>query len=576
MDIWETLIAVAEKQSVLCLLDHVERNNLQNAVTENGKCILSIALERNWPPLVVNEMLKAGCNVDLWRDEDGNTLLHYAVKKKCSTKIFKLLVSAVDAATIHTPDRLGRTVLHVCCTMIGDAYTKYAQIVLDRGGSLYTLTKFCGRNCLHLAVMSANISMIKSLITDKRLLNARDLFQRSPIFYAKEYEVLKTLVRSCRDTIDFWLYDNAGISVLNAVTMHYEPHEHEIYKCVRLFYKYDLLDNPMHGHVFSNVTRARSLVRWAAVRTYIKTHKFTKERNTCYLYQVAKKLNISPLTKMSVKQVYRSVCQLVFQPGITRIPTINDESLTAEKIGEIPSEYLVIVQQNNKNYFFDWRNISQLENTNAWTKEKFTPVDLFVIQQRNVVLDAIGVTNYKRPEHTTQLICCRLESIIATDFFINANTYRVSWLFEEVRKNPSLSFFDFPRTPDGIVNLFDKNCTGYTALRELKMIVELRCKFESIVFDLREMLDVACDTAFESVTDVHFATFCRWYHEEEAIKRLISPKTIRLLVSNDAGITLKRLYFVEALRVIGTVSLVIDRRKIRQRALMLSDDIICS
>ncbi|NP_955923.1 nuclear factor of kappa light polypeptide gene enhancer in B-cells inhibitor, alpha b [Danio rerio] len=113
-------------------------------------------------PLIVEQLLKAGCDASLV-DDHGNTALHIACRKG-SLACFGLLTQGCSqhlSAILQTPNYNGQKCIHVVAIQ---GYLSLLESLIQLGADINAQEQCNGRTALHLAVDLQNFDMVKLLI----------------------------------------------------------------------------------------------------------------------------------------------------------------------------------------------------------------------------------------------------------------------------------------------------------------------------------------------------------------------------------------------------------------------------
>ncbi|XP_043119320.1 nuclear factor of kappa light polypeptide gene enhancer in B-cells inhibitor, alpha b [Puntigrus tetrazona] len=114
-------------------------------------------------PLIVEQLLKAGCDASLV-DDRGNTALHIACRKG-SLACFSLLTQGCRQqlpAILQTPNYNGQKCIHV---VANQGYLSLLESLIQLGADINAQERCNGRTALHLAVDLQNFELVKLLIT---------------------------------------------------------------------------------------------------------------------------------------------------------------------------------------------------------------------------------------------------------------------------------------------------------------------------------------------------------------------------------------------------------------------------
>jgi len=575
MDLWNELIVTGQQKSLASLVQFVEFHKLTRALSPTGECVLSIALSNFWSYATFDELIGLGCMVDEWYDREGGSLLHRAIELKIPSSIFRLIAQTMDHSTLYRFDYQSLTALHRCCINVGRIYQKYTLILVEQGISLHTTTNKDRFNALHLCIAANNQDLITVLTQNGTLINKTDIFQRTPLFYANDYQTLKYIVRSHRDQINFWQVDINGTTMLNFLCSRYSVNDYNLYRVVKLFYKHDVLEDSLCTSPLKNIRRVRALVFWAQLRKYVRTHKFFTEKNPFYLKTIAHKLGVSRINKLTHKSLYYIICSIVLQPDVLQQRYVNELSLTADKLHEIPSEFIFGVYENDKNYFFDLRNVIQMSPKNHYTQSYYDSLTLEQLRHRRYVLNTIGVDQTPNLDNV-DLLSWRLEGVLDKNYIVNADIHRIQWFFEATRMSKNMNYIETSQSVCGLIELFLENSTSRELIRNLRTLIHVRQKYEHNILELQQRLELATKSAMEQVGHTEFMALCTLYHEDENIRQIIPHAHMLLLHSDVASSHLKKIHLIDALLILSRSGLVEAGRIIRSRVLFVSHDIICT
>ncbi|RXN27338.1 NF-kappa-B inhibitor alpha-like protein [Labeo rohita] len=114
-------------------------------------------------PLIVEQLLKAGCDATLV-DDHGNTALHIACRKG-SLACFGLLTHGCRQqlpAILQTPNYNGQKCIHVVAIQ---GYLSLLESLIQLGAEIDAQEQCNGRTALHLAVDLQNFELVKLLIS---------------------------------------------------------------------------------------------------------------------------------------------------------------------------------------------------------------------------------------------------------------------------------------------------------------------------------------------------------------------------------------------------------------------------
>lgn len=574
MEIWTDISHLGESRSIDALISYIQVHSLHNAIGPNNESVLSLAVQNHWKPSVVEALIKGGCDPSCWVSAQGNTLLHQAVIERVSLSSFKTLVQAVDKSILYKYNSRGLTVMHLCMEVANGETTKYAKYLIECGVSLYTRTQYEGRNCLHLAVLKDAKNLIADLMVDQTLLNMRDAYQRTPIFYASSYDTLKLMISKGRVSINFWVKDQDDLSILLYLTKG-KTAARDLYKTVRLFNKWDLLDWYMEGGVYDQVPVTRAVVRWARIKNLVKNLRIYRERNMHYYVHVAMNLGIAPITRMSITKLFSRICHVAFINEVAR-STVNTTNLLLEPRMDNLPQYSVVIEENGKNYYFDWRSVWQMRDINPYTQTKFDQTTKQKIKDRNRILSALDVVRTSESEESSKAfvqsssLVSKLNHQINQNFLLSADTHRIKWLLRDLEELDTTLTTGANISRDGLLDILLNSCRKVDKTK-LEDFLQNRLLFEDFAQDLRKDLGLMVLTALETTGNAQFNALYSMISSNVELQNVIQLNHVAFMVSPSTSINYKRFFFVSILLTLSKSSLVYDHgRRFRQMLLMSS------
>lgn len=138
-------------------------------------------------------LLENSCKNIYERDENGRTVLHYAV----DAKTVRILVK--KGANVNAADVEGYTALHLAVT---EKRLEIVRELIKLGGNVNA--KEYGNKCtaLHLACMGGKVEIVKELVKAGGEIEQEDKFGMTAMDYAKNSEEITEVLKKEKDRIE--------------------------------------------------------------------------------------------------------------------------------------------------------------------------------------------------------------------------------------------------------------------------------------------------------------------------------------------------------------------------------------